>query len=59
MPLEEDEFYELYKTHQATQDNLIKCPDDVDEDGYSESLGDYFNTDYAYTCDYCFVEIKQ
>jgi len=54
---EEDDFYDQYKTHKTIQIDRVERPDDLDEDGYSESLAMHWNDDYAYTCNYAFQEI--
>lgn len=56
--LDQTDFYDKYKTHQAEKCNITQRPDDLDEDGYSEQLGYHWNYDFEYTCDYCFAAIN-
>lgn len=41
-----------FKTHEATVTNRRDKPDDLDEDGYSESTGESWTDEWAYMCDY-------
>lgn len=39
--------------------NEISRPDDIDEEGYSRSVGEYWDPDWEYTCDYELREVNE
>lgn len=56
--IDEYDFYYGWATHIATRSNERQRPDDVDEDGYSLSTGDWWSEDWDFICSYVFGKIK-
>lgn len=54
---EEWDYYRRHATHRMTECNRRDRPDDVDENGDSESTGDTWLGDWDYICDYQFAPI--
>lgn len=54
---DEYDYYYGWATYEAKEFNVRYPPDDLDEDDYSESTGEYWNPDYCYICDYKFQPI--
>lgn len=50
-----DDFYTEFTTHVTEKCNVEHRPDTLDEEGYDESTGIYWEEDWSYFCDYKFV----
>lgn len=53
------DYLEEHKTHGVRECNVEARPEDLDEDGYSQSLGDYWGDPHSeYNCMYEFYPLK-